>query len=55
MIEGGHLVLGNGAADKEHDSLPLVLVLPVLQGQLGDLDRTGKVGGPLNVQALRKV
>ena len=53
--EAAHLVLFYRAAHKDDDPLPLVFVLPVLEGQLGDLDGGAEVDDALDFQALHGV
>jgi len=50
-----HLVLTDGAANEQHDALPLVLVLRVLERELRDLHRGRQVGLALDLQALHRV
>ena len=51
--EGG-LILRDGRPHKQDDPLALVLVGPVLEGELGDLDGGGQVGGALDGDVLEE-
>jgi len=44
-LDQGGLVLRDGGANEQDHPLALVLVGPMLEGQLGDLDGGGQVGG----------
>ena len=50
-----HLGLGDRTANEDDHALALVLVLAVLEGQLGDLDCARQVVGAVDVQVVHGV
>jgi hypothetical protein len=54
LINPNHLVLSNRASNEDDNSLPLIFVLAMFQGELRYLHRAGQIRLPFNIQVLQR-